>query len=87
MGKVIDITGQKFGRLTVIQQQGKDKYNNALWLCKCDCGNEITVISKKVEELKVVGATVKKQRNNAFQNTIFMKNITIISLDIPRILT
>jgi hypothetical protein len=49
MGKVIDITGQKFGRLTVIQQQGKDKYNNALWLCKCDCGNEITVISNNLK--------------------------------------
>ena len=33
-----DITGQKFGRLTVIERiEGKD-----MWRCKCDCGNETT---------------------------------------------
>lgn len=29
--------------LTVIEYVGKDKFNNALWRCKCDCGNEIDV--------------------------------------------
>lgn len=32
---VIDITGQKFGRLTAIRYVGKGK-----WLFKCDCGKE-----------------------------------------------
>lgn len=40
-----DLTGQRFGRLTVIKPQGKNKFNNYLWLCRCDCGNEITVLS------------------------------------------
>lgn len=38
MGKKIDLTGQKFGRLTAIKivpNKRKDTY----WLCKCDCGN------------------------------------------------
>ena len=44
MGKVKDLTGQKFGRLTVIKQSGfgdKNKHGSryAKWLCKCDCGN------------------------------------------------
>lgn len=39
-----DLTGQKFGMLTVVQQ-GDDYINNsgvhyARYLCKCDCGNE-----------------------------------------------
>lgn len=38
-----DLTGQKFGRLTVIEFHEIDKGENALWLCKCDCGNEIVV--------------------------------------------
>lgn len=44
MGKVKDITGQRFGRLVVISDTGK-RYKNGitLWLCKCDCGNEIIV--------------------------------------------
>lgn len=38
---IIDIIGKQFGRLTVIESAGLDKYNNALWLCKCDCGKDI----------------------------------------------
>lgn len=38
MAKFIDITGQRFGRLTVI---GKARVNNRFkWHCKCDCGKE-----------------------------------------------
>src|SRR5581483_4116329 len=36
------ILGQKFGRLTVIGRAGSNKRHNALWKCKCECGNEIT---------------------------------------------
>ena len=36
--KLLDLTGQRFGRLTVIERaQSKDK--NTAWRCKCDCGN------------------------------------------------
>lgn len=37
--KYKDITGLKYGRLTVIKNKGKNKYNRSLWECKCDCGN------------------------------------------------
>ena len=40
MGKFIDLTGQRFGKLTVIKRIENDKYKNARWLCRCDCGNE-----------------------------------------------
>ena len=41
MGKVIDITGQKFGRLKVIGRiYRKNKYRHTYWLCKCECGAE-----------------------------------------------
>lgn len=42
MGKVIDLTGQKFGRLTVIEYGGVTDHF-AYWHCKCDCGNTIVV--------------------------------------------
>lgn len=38
-----DLRGQKFGRLTVIERAGSDTGRNALWVCKCDCGNEKVV--------------------------------------------
>ena len=37
--KRIDLTGQRFGRLTVIQYDHAE-HDGAHWLCKCDCGNE-----------------------------------------------
>lgn len=37
--KLIDLTGQRFGRLTVISRIENVGHNTS-WLCKCDCGNE-----------------------------------------------
>lgn len=34
----IDIKGQRFGRLTILSYVGTSD-GNAVWLCKCDCGN------------------------------------------------
>ena len=40
---LVDITGQKFGRLAAIKRQGSDKQGKATWLCECDCGNKKVV--------------------------------------------
>lgn len=40
MGKRIDLVGHRFGRLVVIKPMGHNSKGRALWLCKCDCGNE-----------------------------------------------
>ncbi|MGO0885167.1 hypothetical protein ACTPDI_20555 [Clostridioides difficile] len=37
-----DLTGKKFGRLTAIKSTNKKaKSGHYIWICKCDCGNEI----------------------------------------------
>jgi hypothetical protein len=43
MGRFIDLTGQRFGRLTVVSHIGTNKHRKALWLCRCDCGKEKVV--------------------------------------------
>lgn len=41
MSKMIDLTGQRFGYLTVIRRAEENtKAGKAKWVCKCDCGNE-----------------------------------------------
>lgn len=55
MGKAnnsLDLTGQRFGRLTVVKRvenhvfpSGKQK---SRWLCDCDCGNEVVVIGSNL---------------------------------------
>lgn len=38
--KSINLIGQKFGRLTVLQKTNeRNSSGGILWLCKCDCGN------------------------------------------------
>lgn len=40
MSKKLDLTGQRFGRLTAIEDVGRDKRYHRMWLCRCDCGEE-----------------------------------------------
>lgn len=49
-----DLTGRQYGRLTVIYYTGKrGTHKRALttWLCKCDCGQHLTVASESLEAL------------------------------------
>ena len=39
MAKIKDITGQKFGKLTVLSCEGKLDGKNIYWKCQCECGN------------------------------------------------
>lgn len=41
MPKLIDLTGQKFGRLTVIEKV-QNQNNKVCWKCICDCGQIVT---------------------------------------------
>ena len=40
MSIIIDITGQRFGRLTVVACAGRTKRGNTIWTCRCDCENK-----------------------------------------------
>lgn len=42
MPKFIDRTGQRFGRLLVLEEAGRNKLKKVLWRCKCDCGAVVT---------------------------------------------
>lgn len=44
MSRRSELTGQTFGRLTVLRRNGVDKNNGSLWLCICACGKEHTVL-------------------------------------------
>lgn len=38
--RIVELTGQRFGRLTVLERCGS-KNGGSVWLCVCDCGNKI----------------------------------------------
>jgi len=47
-GNVIDLTNKHFGKLIVIKRDGSDARGEAKWLCKCECGNQISVLSSNL---------------------------------------
>jgi hypothetical protein len=53
--KLIDLTGQKFGRLTVIERVKKPEHlkgKKTYWLCRCDCGKENIVTRSDLRSKK-----------------------------------
>ena len=54
MGKLIDLTGKRFGRLVVIERDGSyyspAYHSRALWRCRCDCGVECIVAGQSLRQ-------------------------------------
>lgn len=49
MSKCIDLTGNKYGRLTVLHKDNERKSNSgSYWICKCDCGNTKSIKSSSL---------------------------------------
>jgi hypothetical protein len=43
-----DLTGKRFGKLTVKELSGKNKNRRCLWLCLCDCGKEKVILGNQL---------------------------------------
>ena len=43
MSKRIDLIGQQFGTLYVVEYDHTDSRGQAYWKCKCECGNTVSV--------------------------------------------
>lgn len=74
-GKFENLIGKKFNRLTPIKYLGKSK-----WLCKCDCGNEAIINSRKMRtghtkscgclknETNLIKAKIMNESNKKYKN-------------------
>jgi hypothetical protein len=51
LGKFIDLTGQRFGRLVVVER-AENKGNRVMWLCNCDCGKSKIIQGKSLTTKK-----------------------------------
>jgi len=49
MKEVIDLTGKKFMRWTVIERAESDKRNKSMWRCVCECGTERNVSANNLK--------------------------------------
>lgn len=54
MSKLIDITGQRFGKLIVLERAENSKDGKARWLCQCDCGNQKIILGTHLRRGKIL---------------------------------
>lgn len=62
-----NLTGMKFGKLTAVEYMKTDKYRNALWKCKCDCGNYLITKGTLLTNGKVVSCGQCENKYNLIE--------------------
>lgn len=62
--KMIDITGEKFGELTVIKRTENNKEGRAMWDCECSCGEHRIVMGKNLRNGKITKCLKCSRKGN-----------------------
>lgn len=70
MGKMKDITGQRFGALVARKPVGKAKSGNTIWLCDCDCGKTHEVVGYALFRGDVVSCGHIAKERTSERNTL-----------------
>lgn len=98
MGKLIDLTGQKFNRLTVLELGKRNSCGQIQWKCKCECGNIVFVTTTylKTGHTKSCGCLNRESASNRlkqksfvdkkqeYRNNNFLKDGTSLALINPK---
>lgn len=75
MPKSKDLTGQRFGRLTVVGDSGNRKGGQVCWICKCDCGNTTEVRTGNLKSGNTAGCGCGRNGN---------QNARLYNFDVPK---
>lgn len=52
MGRAVDLTGMKFGKLTVVAKlKRRSETGKVRWRCECECGNERRTIAQTIKKV------------------------------------
>lgn len=76
MGVFNDLTGQNFGRLTVICRIDNDKHGNVQWLCECSCEAHSRIVTTgahlKSGHTKSCGCMKRENKEHSKYNTYLL---------------
>jgi hypothetical protein len=76
---VKDITGQKFGKLLVLEREGTTNDRKAKWRCKCDCGTICIVSGKQMRTGKIMSCgCIKSLGENYIKDILTSLNIKFV---------
>ena len=70
MPEKIDMTGRGIGRLLVIEECGRDAHGQALWRCRCECGNEVIVRGDHLRNERTTSCGCYRRERTAEAHTI-----------------
>lgn len=79
----INLTGQRFGRLTVLEMTDKRRGSSIIWKCRCDCGEICYKPSKDLRDgrTKSCGCLQKENRSRIQKDLRGMRFGKLIVLD------
>ena len=67
MNTLIDLTGERFGKLLVVEKAKSYKSPSGkyvtMWKCKCECGNETIVATQKLRKGHTTSCGCAKREN------------------------
>ena len=75
--RVVDITGERFGNLTVIERDVDAVSKGAKWICKCDCGNIISVLGSHLRNGHTKSCGCLKTQREDLSNQRFGRLIVL----------
>jgi len=70
MGKRIDLSNKRFGKLKVIRQVGSSRNGSLLWECLCDCGNTAIIRGDGLKSGHTQSCGCLRKEESAKSNTI-----------------
>ena len=73
--KLIDLTGQVFGKLTVLEKSNQKRNNKPMWICQCSCGNIVEVSGNNLRQKYTQSCgCIKKSIGEDIIKTILLNN-------------
>ena len=81
--RIRDLTGQRFGKLTVVSFKGREK-NKTLWNCLCDCGNACVASTGSLTTGSTTSCGCKNRENKANIDSLrtgFVDGTSVTAID------
>lgn len=79
-----DLTGKRFGKLTVLREAEPDKSSKKIvWHCQCDCGNEVDVLALNLKKgaTRSCGCWNREQGSTMHEHLHYQDNTCIERLE------
>lgn len=69
MPKRLDLSGEKYGRLTVTEYSHQNNHGKSIWKCLCECGTEVSVVGAGLKRGHTTSCGCTKTDNMVAYNT------------------